>query len=94
VRRIAKQRPKELALVSLLSRVVSVEGVEESKLTEFLSHLGGDAMVGLMEILDECDGGVDTEIQVVCPQCGALQDVELPFGRAYWLPKARRATIL
>jgi hypothetical protein len=94
-RRIARQRPKELALVSLLARVVRVEGVEEKDRVDFLTHLGAEAMIGLIALMDERDGGVDTDIEVVCdkPECGVTQEVRLPFGRAFWLPKARKTTL-
>jgi len=90
-RRIAKQRPKELALVSLLARVVSVESVSDVELSKFLSHLGAESMLDLIATMDERDGGVDTEIEVVCQECGATQAIELPFGRSFWLPKTKKA---
>lgn len=92
-RKLTKQHPKELVYVSLLSRVVEVEGVSPAGLDAFLAHLGAEPMLDLLDLFDEHEGGVDTTIEVVCrnPECGITQETELPFGRSFWLPRRRKA---
>lgn len=46
----------------------------------------------LVDEFDRVDCGVDTAIEVECPECFTLQEVELPFDRGFFLPgKARTA---
>jgi hypothetical protein len=43
----------------------------------------------LLDSFDEADGGVETSIEVECPACGGVQDVQLPFERGFFLPTTR-----
>ena len=46
----------------------------------------------LVDEFDRVDCGVDTAIEVECPECFTVQEVELPFDRGFFLPgKARTA---
>ena len=50
--------------------------------------VGGDA--GLEELrfrgAGRVDCGVDTTIEVECPECFTVQEVELPFDKGFFLP--------
>ena len=39
---------------------------------------------------DRVDCGVDTTIEVECPECREAQDVDLPFDSAFFLPGKER----
>ncbi len=43
----------------------------------------------LLDRFDELDGGVETTIDVECPACFGVQEVELPFERGFFLPRAK-----
>lgn len=93
LRRTAGDRP----LTTLLAyRIVEIEGVEPRAKKEFLDDLPlGDACA-LLDRFDEADCGVETSIEIECPECFAQQALDLPFGPEFFLPrkttKARRAS--
>ncbi len=41
---------------------------------------------------DRADCGVDTTIEVECPECREAQDVDLPFDSAFFLPGKERTS--
>ena len=44
----------------------------------------------LVDEFDRVDCGVDTAIEIECPECFATQDVELPFDRTFFMPGKER----
>ena len=73
-------------------RVVEVEGVSPKDKRRFLEDLSMRDADFLVDEFDRVDCGVDTAIEVECPECFSVQEVELPFDRAFFLPgKARTA---
>ncbi len=76
----------------LAFRVVEVEGVEPRDRRQFIEDLTMRDADFLVDEFDRVDCGVDTAIEVECPECFTLQEVELPFDRGFFLPgKARTA---
>jgi len=71
-------------------RILAVEGVERKDKKKWLSDLDLSAHRDLLAAFDEHDGGVETEIEVECQECGQVFPVELPFGREFFLPVRRR----
>jgi len=39
-----------------------------------------------MDELDRVDCGVDTNIEIECPECFSIQEVDLPFERSFFMP--------
>ena len=73
-------------------RVVEVEGVSPKDKRRFLEDLSMRDADFLVDEFDRVDCGVDTALEVECPECFTLQEVELPFDRGFFLPgKARTA---
>ena len=73
-------------------RVVEVEGVSPKDERRFLEDLSMRDADFLVDEFDRVDCGVDTALEVECPECFTLQEVELPFDRGFFLPgKARTA---
>lgn len=70
-------------------RVLSVEGIEPSAKRAWLSDLDLSFHRDMIAAFDKCDGGVETEITVECPECGNTFSIDLPFGREFFLPKRR-----
>ena len=80
----------ERVTAALAQRIVSVEGLDSGKgaIKAWLNELPMGAMYDLIEALDEHDGGIETEIEVECPHCGAMEDVDLPLDRReFWNPR-------
>jgi hypothetical protein len=54
----------------------------------WLNDLPMGSMYDLIESLDEHDGGIETEIEVECPHCGAGEEIDLPLDRReFWSPR-------
>jgi hypothetical protein len=79
-----------VVVAALATRIDSIEGVEKGKLVRVLDDMEMSDLMGLMDQFDDVDGGVDTTIEIECPHCGLLQDVDLPFGQDFFLPRRRR----
>ncbi len=76
----------------LAFRVVEVEGVEARDRRRFIEDLTMHDADFLVDEFDRVDCGVDTTIEIECPECFVVQDVELPFDRSFFMPgKARTA---
>jgi hypothetical protein len=73
----------------LATRIVDVEGVEKAKLMAWLEDLELSEHRDLLAQFDEADCGVETNIDVECTECGNVQQIDLPFGPAFFLPKRR-----
>ena len=83
----------ELDLFDLLGfRIVEIDGVEPRNKRAFIDDLSmGDADF-LIDEFDRVDCGIDTAIEIECPRCGAIQEIELPFDRTFLMPgKGRTA---
>ena len=77
------------AVVDGRVRIVEIEGVEDSGKRQFLEEMElGDA-AALLDRFDEADGGVETTIEVECPSCLGVQEVQLPFERGFFLPRTK-----
>jgi len=97
--KITRQNPalKENELVtSIAMRVAEVEGVEFKKgkriesALEYLETVGLQDLAVLLDRFDEVDCGVDTVIEVECPHCQNLMDVDLPFDENFFFKRTRR----
>lgn len=87
---IVRQNPGRTLAVALNGRVTEIDGVHKNDKLRHLEDLPLGEANALLALLDEADGGVETEIQVECPHCGAVQDVRLPFGKEFFMPRVAR----
>lgn len=85
----AKREVNEI-IRSVRMRIVSVEGVEDRDLDEYLEGLGLPMLAKLIDRFDEQDCGVDTVVEVTCPECGAVQEHEIPFDEDFFFKRKRR----
>jgi hypothetical protein len=74
----------------LAFRVVEVEGVEPRDRRQFIEDLTMRDADFLVDEFDRVDCGVDTAIEIECPECFATQDVDLPFDRTFFMPGKER----
>lgn len=79
-------------LAALGMRILEIEGVAEKQKRAFLEDMDLDEMTSLLDRFDEADGGVETSIEIECPHCYSIQEVDLPFGRGFFLPRAKSTT--
>lgn len=77
-------------LTALAMRIVEIDGVKAEDKRRFLEDMELADAAALLDRFDEADGGVETSIEVECPSCGAVQDLQLPFERGFFLPTTRR----
>ena len=88
-----KRNAGDRMLSAMLSfRVAEVEGVDERERRRFLEDLSMRDADFLVDEFDRVDCGVDTTIEIECPECFARQDVQLPFDQTFFMPgKGRTA---
>ena len=84
----ALQRASQDRVLSavLAYRVLDIDGVEAKGKRAFLEDLTMRDADHLVDEFDRVDCGVDTTIEIECPECFATQEVELPFDKGFFLP--------
>jgi hypothetical protein len=94
-RRMAAARKGALdqPLKTLLhARLESIEGVEPKDKRQFLEDLAMSDVSFLLGEFDRVDCGVETSIDVECPDCFGTTRIDLPFEKGFFLPERRRTT--
>lgn len=85
-------------IASLATRILDVEGLEYGK-DRIASHeawLEGLEALEIRNVLgamEDVDFGVETGFDVQCQSCTAEQEVDLPFGPAFFMPKRRASKV-
>ncbi len=92
--KIMKQNRARSLTAALASRIVSITGVEPGDKLKFLDNLDMSDANAVLGILDQNDGGVESTIEVQCPACSDVQDIDLPFGKEFWVPLRKKTTQL
>ncbi len=87
---LQRAAPDRLLSSVLTYRVLEVEGVDPKDKRNFLDDLTLRDADFLVDEFDRVDCGVDTTIEVECPECREVQDVDLPFDSAFFLPGKER----
>lgn len=71
--------------VAYAARLTDVPGCESpSGFVDFVKELSVRDFETLVDDMEENDCGVDTEIEVVCPECDTQQAVDVPLGGAFF----------
>lgn len=92
-RRMAAARKTSLEqplTTMLMYRLESIEGVDPKQKREFLDDLAMSDVSFLLGEFDRVDCGVETSIEVECPECFGTTRVELPFEKGFFLPERRQ----
>ncbi|TBR17479.1 MAG: hypothetical protein EPO57_09100 [Chitinophagaceae bacterium] len=90
---ILRASQSQLIVAALSARILEIEGVDSKKPAlkrAYLENMEMRELMRLLDIFDEADGGVSTDIDVECPKCGTVQQVSLPLGRDFFLPRAKK----
>jgi hypothetical protein len=69
---------------AMLQRIINIDG--EVIPRKYLEDCEFADLLALLETFDAHNCGVKTEIEIVCPHCGAIQDIKIPFDRGFLLP--------
>ncbi len=88
--KLVRQNRDRIITAALASRLVSIDGVNPNDKLKFLDDLSMGDADALLVAMDEADGGLETTLEVDCPHCYTTQEVELPFGKEFWLPQRQR----
>jgi hypothetical protein len=83
LRRTAGERALSAALGY---RIVEIEGTDAKDRRGFLEELSMSDADFLQTEFERVDCGVETAIDIECPDCWATQEIELPFDRGFFLP--------
>lgn len=83
---LQRASPDRLLSAVLGYRVLDIDGVDPKNKRQFLEDLTLRDADFLVDEFDRVDCGVDTTIEVECPECRETQEVELPFDSAFFLP--------
>jgi hypothetical protein len=87
---LRKQAGERMLSAMLSFRVVEIEGVDERERRRFLEELSMRDADFLVDEFDRVDCGVETSIEIECPECFARQDVQLPFDQTFFMPAKGR----
>jgi hypothetical protein len=90
--RLIKNDRDNMLLTALALRIVEIEGVPEADKRKFLEEMEMADAAALLDQFDDADGGVETTIEVECPGCMGVQEVQLPFERGFFLPRGKGRT--
>jgi len=80
----------QLLSAMLAFRVSEIEGVEARERRKVIEELTMRDADFLVDEFDRVDCGVDTTIEIECPECFATQEVDLPFDRTFFMPGKER----
>jgi len=73
----------------LALRIVEIENVKDNDKRQFIEELDISDAEFLRKEFDVVDCGVETTIEVECPECMTMQEIELPLGRFFFTEKPR-----
>jgi hypothetical protein len=79
---------------ALQFRITDIEDVEEKNRRKFIEEMSMSDAVSLLQMMDEVDCGVETNIQVECPECYGLEDIRLPLVQEFFFPRMKTSTRL
>jgi hypothetical protein len=92
---LAEQNPGRDMACGLRSRIAEVDGLEPHQILDWLDGnngksdkfpgLGSQDAEDLRDAFDVVEGGIDTSVEVYCPRCSEVFDVNVPFS-AFFLP--------
>jgi hypothetical protein len=83
---LQRAAPDKLLSAVLAYRLLEIEGVEPKQKRQFLEELSMRDADFLVDEFDRVDCGVDTTIEIECPECFQRQEIELPFDKGFFLP--------
>ena len=83
---LQRSSPDRLLSAVLAYRVLDIDGVDAKSKRQFIEDLSMSDADFLVDEFDRVDCGVDTTIEIECPECFTQQEIELPFDKEFFLP--------
>jgi hypothetical protein len=77
---------------ALQFRITEIEDVEDKNRRKFIEEMSMSDAVALLQMMDDVDCGVETNIQVECPECYAVEDIRLPLNQEFFFPKLKTSS--
>jgi hypothetical protein len=91
---LARKTALDQPLTTMLNvRIDSIEGVDPRSKRQFLDDLAMSDLSFLLGEFDRVDCGVDTSIDVECPECFGTSRIDLPFEKGFFLPDRKRRNV-
>ena len=87
---LQRSSPDKLLSGVLAYRVLEIDGVEPKAKRQFIEELTMSDADFLVDEFDRVDCGVDTTVEIECPECLRTQEVELPFDQTFFMPGRSR----
>ena len=82
----------EVDLFDLIGfRVIEVENTALTNKRRFIDELSVVDADFMIDEFDRVDIGIDTAIEIECPVCDAVQEIQLPFAQTFLLPGKGRS---
>lgn len=82
-----RQQSTEIDLFDLIGfRIVQIDNVDIRNKRKFIDDLSVADADFILDEFDRVDCGINTAIEIECPVCGAVQEIELPFGPTFLMP--------
>lgn len=79
--------------VLLSARILELEGAKSpAEILEWIGELSARDGNELRDLLEIHNCGLDTDVDVECPDCGRTQKATVPFGSGFFHPETRRAS--
>lgn len=88
----AAKKKDEAVTVAISERIVSIEGIGDEKqaIRTYLEEVDMPDIYEISNTIDEHEGGIVTDIEIECPECGADNLVRLPFVGDFWISREKR----
>lgn len=81
---------------AVLTRTISIDGIEEGGrregIVDYLEDMPLAMLQRLVRRFDEHDCGVETVIEIQCPECELVQEHEIPFDHGFFIEKRKPVT--
>ena len=77
---------------AICMRIIEIEGVPENGIRSYFEEGDLNLPFDAIAAMDEHDCGVETQFGAVCPQCGGVKDMEIPFGQNFLVASPKRRT--
>jgi len=82
------ENKSQLMTTALANRIVEVDGIDKRRIDAWVQDLDMDVQLDLMAQFEAVDGGVETNLEIECPECDRPFEVSPPFeGADFWLPR-------
>lgn len=71
---------------ALAARIVEIRGTHANDRVRLIEDFDMPIVRDILAALDSADGGVETDLDVECPECQNVIGVALPFGKEFYMP--------